>query len=94
MKNQNAINAWNESGTLLCDRCGCDMPGDVESYGDFEWGGQPIEPLEYVKRAKDHPYVWIVCKTCVEAMPDAETAFDEVGREIEIDKSGKGIVCM
>lgn len=94
MKNQDALNAWNEQGILLCDRCAAALPGDVESHGDIEWAGQPIAPLEYVKRAKKNPNVWIVCDRCITAMPDADLAFDESGREVEFDKTDKGIVCM
>lgn len=93
-KHPDAMRAWAESRTMLCDRCADPLPGPIEKYGDIVWGGDSCTPLEYVERAKPHPFVWIVCQPCVDMMPDADEFYDEDGQEYEMDKSSKGIVIM
>jgi hypothetical protein len=71
MKHPEAIKAWRESRTLLCDRCATPLSGDIADYGATEWAGAPCTPIEYVERAKENPNVWIVCAACLHELPDA-----------------------
>jgi hypothetical protein len=78
LKNKEALKAWAFDKRVLCQICGGAIEGNYweDLTAATEWGHGLISRRDYVERALDNPHVVIVCKSCLDKLPDVDFASD------------------